>query len=64
MTSQCHLCGSNELCTSRLRLKDIPHLLRLHYPMRCWVCRNREYVPLFRMSKGDRNGGPQRAEVQ
>jgi len=49
MFIHCSSCGSNDLRVSRFRLKDLAHLLILHYPMRCWVCRQRDYVPILRM---------------
>ena len=62
MSVQCRLCGSFDLRMSRFRFKDLPHFFILHYPMRCWVCRERDYLfilRIFRMSREaePRNGG-------
>jgi hypothetical protein len=64
MSDHCELCGSTELCTSRLRFKDIPRLIRFQYPMRCWVCRNRVYVSIARYLKVGRYERPEGAEVR
>ena len=49
MSIICSLCRSSDLRFSRLRMKDLLHLLLLQYPMRCWVCREREYMPVMRV---------------
>jgi hypothetical protein len=40
----CHGCGSSELRISRLRRADLGKLLSLRYPVRCRVCRERDYI--------------------
>jgi hypothetical protein len=62
MLPLCRSCGSSDLRTSRFRLKDLPFLLILHYPMRCWVCRERDYMfipDIFKLSRDAelRSGG-------
>jgi hypothetical protein len=32
-------------------MRDLPHLLIFRYPMRCWVCRERDYLPMLRILK-------------
>ena len=49
MPIYCLSCSSTDLRFSRFRLKDLPFLLILRYPMRCWVCRRREYQPILRV---------------
>ena len=56
MSIPCHICGSRAFQFARLRFKDLPHLLVLQYPMRCWVCRDRDYLPLLRVLKITRDG--------
>jgi hypothetical protein len=40
----CIYCRSSYIRFSRLRFDDIPHLLRLLLPVRCWSCQERVYV--------------------
>lgn len=40
----CHSCGSSELRTSRLRSEDFGKLLSFRYPVRCRICRERNFV--------------------
>jgi len=52
MSVRCSTCNSFDLRFSRFRFKDIPHFFILQYPMRCWVCRERDYhsiLSIFRM---------------
>ena len=58
MSTSCPLCGSSELHISRFRLKDFLHLLILRYPMRCWVCRERDYFPISRAFRTGREEKP------
>lgn len=53
MAVRCRMCGSFELRPSHLRLEDLAHLLLLRYPVRCRICRLRDYVfvPLVRGMK-------------
>lgn len=55
-------CGSSDLRASRLRLKDIPFLLILRYPMRCWVCRERVYIFIPRIVRMARTSELQNGE--
>jgi hypothetical protein len=50
MSFRCRSCGSRDLSPSRFRWKDLAHLLILHSPKRCWVCRQRDYFPILRVS--------------
>lgn len=49
MQGYCFSCGSAVLRRSRLRSKDILRLIFLQYPTRCWVCRDRDYQPIWRV---------------
>jgi hypothetical protein len=40
----CPHCFTPRFRTSRLRLRDLPHLAFLQFPVRCGVCRERFYV--------------------
>ena len=51
MPIHCRSCGSTDLRLSRFRMRDLPHLLIFRYPMRCWVCRERDYLPMLRILK-------------
>lgn len=64
MSNHCQLCGSTDLRASRVRAKDVLRLFMLQYPMRCWVCRNREYVSVLKLSKSGPDDGSQSAEAQ
>jgi hypothetical protein len=65
MLTLCRSCGSPDLRTSHFRLKDLPFLLILHYPMRCWVCQERDYVFIPRIFQGQsRRGTPRWWRVQ
>lgn len=55
MSVRCRMCDSFDLRISRFRFKDLSHFLILHYPMRCWVCRERDYVFIPRIFKMDRD---------
>lgn len=44
---KCFGCGSIRMRTSRLRLSDIPGLLLLRYPVRCYSCLQRDTVSLW-----------------
>ncbi len=55
MSIPCHICGSKAFQFARLRFKDLPRLLIFQYPMRCWVCRDRDYMPLVRVLKFTRD---------
>ncbi len=59
MSNYCRLCGSSDLSSSHFRLRDLPRLLLLRYPMRCWVCRQRDYFPLLRIFSRGRYTQPQ-----
>ena len=50
MSIHCGNCGSIDLRFSRFRLKDVPRLILFRYPMRCWVCRDRDYLSLLQIS--------------
>lgn len=55
MSVRCGFCNSFDLRLSRFRFKDLPFLLILRYPMRCRVCRDRDYwsiLRIFRMGRG------------
>lgn len=52
------LCGSSDFRFSRLRFKDLPRLLLFQYPMRCWVCRDRNYMTLPRILRVVRDAPP------
>ncbi len=56
MSVHCNICGSSDLRKSRFRWKDIIPLIVLYYPMRCWVCRSRNYLPLLRILRSGRFG--------
>jgi hypothetical protein len=58
MSIPCHICGSKAFQFARLRFRDLPRLLVLKYPMRCWVCRDRDYVTLLRILKIRREAPP------
>jgi len=51
MSVRCRLCSSSDLRLSRFRFKDLPHLLILSYPVRCRVCRDRDYLFILRIFK-------------
>ncbi len=55
MSIPCHICGSRAFQFARLRFKDLPRLLLFQYPMRCWVCRDRDYVALLRILRFTRD---------
>lgn len=55
MSIHCQFCCSTDLRISRFRLKDIVHLMILHYPVRCWVCRERAYLPILQIFKNRRD---------
>ena len=40
----CRSCGSEEFRVSHLRRTDLSQLLRLRYPIRCKICKEREFV--------------------
>ena len=40
----CRSCGSSELRASHLRREDLGKLLSLRYPVRCRVCRERNFI--------------------
>jgi len=56
MSIHCLSCGSSALRISRFRWKDILPLMTLRYPMRCWVCRMRDYLPLLQILRSARFG--------
>jgi hypothetical protein len=37
-------------------MKDLARLMILHYPVRCRVCRERIYMPVFKMLRLRRDG--------
>lgn len=41
---RCPYCGASHFRLSRLRISDLIHLLRLRYPVRCRLCRERTHV--------------------
>ena len=43
----CPACGAATFRRSRLRLHDLPHLVRLRYPVRCKRCNQRAYAHLL-----------------
>lgn len=49
MSIYCSICGSRDLRFSRFKLKDIPRLILFRYPMRCWVCRDRDYRSMLQI---------------
>ena len=49
MPIHCKYCNSTDFRRSRFRKKDLARLMILHYPVRCWVCRERIYMPVFKM---------------
>jgi hypothetical protein len=55
MSIHCQFCSSTDLRISRFRLKDLAHLMILYYPVRCWVCRERAYVPILQICKNRRD---------
>ena len=40
----CHGCGSTEFRTSHLRGSDFRKLLTLQYPIRCRICKERNFI--------------------
>ncbi len=60
----CSSCSSSEFRLSKFRLKDIEHLTRLQYPVRCLNCRQRAYggltlaLFLFQSRKAHRHNKP------
>jgi hypothetical protein len=40
----CRGCGSSELRVSHLRRTDVGKLLSLRYPVRCRICRERDFI--------------------
>jgi hypothetical protein len=51
MSIVCRSCGSRDLRLSQLRTKDLSHLILLLYPVRCRVCRDRDYYFIFQAMK-------------
>lgn len=47
MHIDCKSCGQSEFRASRFRMKDVFRLLALHYPVRCRVCKRRQYISIF-----------------
>ena len=47
----CRICGSTDFRLSHFRSKDVFHLVRLSYPVRCRCCRTRDYVVVFKAVK-------------
>jgi hypothetical protein len=45
----CVLCDSTDLRKSHLRLSDLGQLLRLMYPVRCRICYERQFVPMWKV---------------
>jgi hypothetical protein len=43
----CRYCRSRHIRYSRWRFEDIPQLLLLRVPVRCWLCQERVYVSVF-----------------
>ena len=42
----CHECGSSDLRTAHLRLRDYGYLLVMKWPIRCRTCKARSYAPI------------------
>jgi hypothetical protein len=40
----CRACGSSEFRISQLRSSDISKLLTLRYPVRCRICKERDFI--------------------
>ncbi len=49
MPIHCKYCDSTDFRISRFRMKDLARLMILHYPVRCWVCRERIHMPFLQM---------------
>jgi DNA-directed RNA polymerase subunit RPC12/RpoP len=45
----CYQCGSEFLRRSHFRSDDLTELLRLHWPVRCRSCSERQFVSVFRI---------------
>jgi len=62
----CTQCGSQKLRCSRLRPGDLDRLLILHFPVRCRLCGNRDFVAplaawaIWRADRGRRRQRNQR----
>lgn len=46
MPLYCPECGSTDLRTSHLRMRDYVHLLAMQFPVRCRMCKARSYGAL------------------
>jgi hypothetical protein len=54
---RCYFCGSFDFRRSRLRRRDLSHLLFLELPVRCRICSNRRYagvVKALQVRKADK----------
>jgi DNA-directed RNA polymerase subunit RPC12/RpoP len=45
----CYQCGSQYLRRSHFRGDDMMELLRLHWPVRCRSCSERQFVSIFKL---------------
>jgi hypothetical protein len=43
----CCQCSSNHLRRSKVRSTDTEELLRLHFPVRCRSCHERQFISIF-----------------
>ncbi|MFZ2022033.1 MAG: hypothetical protein WAV06_09855, partial [Terracidiphilus sp.] len=43
----CTFCHSTHIRFSRIRIPDLPWLLLLKVPVRCWSCQERVYANIF-----------------
>jgi hypothetical protein len=53
---RCHMCGSPDFRTSRVRREDLRHFLRLKFPVRCRACLQRDHVNLQEFLKIRQDG--------
>jgi hypothetical protein len=44
MEKTCETCGSTHFRPSRFRLSDVPKLIALRYPVRCFGCSERSHA--------------------